>query len=327
MGFKFKPGVVQSPGDPRDYIYRAIVKAEKLPVKFSRRGEYGPIRDQGRYGSCVGFASAAVKDNQESRNYSETIVTSPLFIYATCKKMDGIPNTEGTYPRVAMKVLEKYGVCLEEKFPYSKMRWPKIPQIPEEAKKEAEEFRIGAYSRVQTIDEVKQAVVREGPVLGAVLVCDNFQSPDTGGFIEMPKGKVLGGHAICVIGYDDNLKHKKHTGFFEVRNSWGKSWGDKGYCWIPYDFFESRADTGMPYWFESWSSVDIILPPKAAKEIIMWIDKENILVDGKEINLDQPPVIDRKTNRPLVPLRFISERLGYMVKWYSKEKKIRIWKP
>jgi len=319
----FKPGVIQSPGDPRDFIYRAIVKAEKLPAQFSRRDEYGPVRDQGRYGACVGFASAAVKDNQESRNYSEIIVTSPLFIYATCKKMDGIPNTEGTYPRVAMKVLKSTGVCEEKDFPYSRMEWPNIPKPDSQLSDKAGKFKIGAYARVQTIDEVKQAIVRDGPVLAGVLVCENFLTPDNG-YIDLPEGKVLGGHAICVIGYNDTMSNGKHIGFFEVRNSWGKSWGDKGYCWIPYDFFESRADTGMSYWFESWSSVDIILPPPTAKEVILWIDKEIALVDGKEVYLDQPPVIDRKTDRTLIPLRFLSERMGYLVQWDGSERKITL---
>ncbi|NIQ16155.1 MAG: peptidase, partial [Candidatus Dadabacteria bacterium] len=39
-----------------------------------------------------------------------------------------------------------------------------------------------------------------------------------------------GGHAIMVVGYDDNKQR------FIVRNSWGRRWGDKGCCYMPYAF-------------------------------------------------------------------------------------------
>ena len=43
------------------------------------------------------------------------------------------------------------------------------------------------------------------------------------------------GHALCVIGYDDN----KYGGAFEVINSWGKRWANNGFVWIRYtDFVE-----------------------------------------------------------------------------------------
>jgi hypothetical protein len=41
------------------------------------------------------------------------------------------------------------------------------------------------------------------------------------------------GHALCVIGYDDN----KYGGAFEVINSWGSRWGNDGFIWIRYNDF------------------------------------------------------------------------------------------
>ena len=39
-----------------------------------------------------------------------------------------------------------------------------------------------------------------------------------------------GGHAMCIIAYDDN----KFDGAFLVQNSWGEDWGKDGYFWLPY---------------------------------------------------------------------------------------------
>ena len=35
-------------------------------------------------------------------------------------------------------------------------------------------------------------------------------------------------HAVCVVGYDDRQKS------FLLMNSWGKGWGLRGFCWVPY---------------------------------------------------------------------------------------------
>jgi hypothetical protein len=47
-----------------------------------------------------------------------------------------------------------------------------------------------------------------------------------------------GGHAMCVVGYDDN----KYGGAFEVQNSWGTNWAKNGYIWIRYQDFALFVD-------------------------------------------------------------------------------------
>jgi len=53
---------------------------------------------------------------------------------------------------------------------------------------------------------------------------------------------MMGGHAVCAVGYDDskvivNPSNKKSSkGALLIRNSWGSSWGDNGYGWLPYDY-------------------------------------------------------------------------------------------
>jgi len=45
----------------------------------------------------------------------------------------------------------------------------------------------------------------------------------------------FGGHALCVIGYDDYKDEK--NGAFQIMNSWGEEWGKKGIFWISYNDF------------------------------------------------------------------------------------------
>jgi C1A family cysteine protease len=55
--------------------------------------------------------------------------------------------------------------------------------------------------------------------------------------------KIVGGHAIVAVGYDDSMKIKnanpgavETTGALLIRNSWGTGWGSSGYGWLPYEY-------------------------------------------------------------------------------------------
>jgi C1A family cysteine protease len=63
------------------------------------------------------------------------------------------------------------------------------------------------------------------------------------GKVPMPKKteKMLGGHAVLAVGYDDTKK------VFIVRNSWGSGWGDKGHFYMPYSYITNQ-DLAADFW-------------------------------------------------------------------------------
>lgn len=58
--------------------------------------------------------------------------------------------------------------------------------------------------------------------------------------------------------------------------------------------------------------------------ITMWIGKDYMSVDGRQVTLDQAPQIVKETGRTLVPVRAIAEAFGAKVEWDEKAKKITI---
>ncbi|WP_010244137.1 copper amine oxidase N-terminal domain-containing protein [Acetivibrio cellulolyticus] len=62
----------------------------------------------------------------------------------------------------------------------------------------------------------------------------------------------------------------------------------------------------------------------AGTTVVLQVNSTTATINGKSTTLDVPPYVDPSSNRTLVPLRFISESLGYIVIWNGQNKSIEI---
>lgn len=322
-------GYIPSPPDKRDFQFRVFAGAQPLPKAFIRKDEMPAVRDQGSLGTCVGHAMWAIKEWQERQQGDNPVGgLSPRFIYQMAKQFDGIPNLAGTYPRVAFQVTKDYGDCAERDFPYSELKSDKnLPMPPQDVIEKAKPFKISAYARINTLDELKRAIVEQGPVMIGLYVTDSFVYANK--FIPKPEGFLRGGHAIVACGYDDNIRLGNYVGGVLIMNSWGTSWADGGYCWIPYaawlEPWWMDIEWGWKFIDEMWVSVDLPFDLTSAKHIIMKIGDKKVYVDGEYIEIDIPPTIIQ--DRTLVPIRFVAERMGYIVNWQDGTRIVELRKP
>lgn len=325
----YKLGALPSPWDPRDYQYnrlRVASKPAQLPRKTNYKANMPPPFNQGKLGTCVAAATAwgpkAMQEVSQGDYPAEGL--SVAYLYRWCKQLDDVPEKPGTYPRVAMEVLQKHGVVPEINFPYADLMDDKnLPAPPANLSKQAEHYKIKTYAQVVAPDDedyaariniLRQAIAQEGPILAALLVYESFLDVGPPNYI-IPKaqGYLLGGHAVCLCDYDDDKQA------FLLRNTWGESWGDKGYAWLPYDWVISYTDpTGaghrMYFFTEAWTSVDIVVP-RRAKKVVFKPGKNTVTVDGVEILLDQEPFIVPETGRMMIPVRAFGNNAGYLVKY------------
>jgi len=324
--------------DARDYnIFQlfacAGIAADSEPKEIDYRPMMPDVFDQGQRGSCVACADAwTLKTYHElaQSDYPEGGL-SAAFLYSMCKQVDGLPSTEGTSIKAAMQILQKYGVCTEKVMPYSTLASlpeGKVPSVSDDAKANAETYKIASYARIcaRTDANRSQALaamrlaLKAGPFVMALLVCENFE-PDADGNLPLPNGTIRGGHAVGIVG-DQPEKNR-----LILRNSWGTGWGENGYAYLPYEWLTTKnVDSGW-YVYEAWTGTDIIIAPVGCKEGFLWLDKTVALVDGVEVKLDCAPVTDPETNRILVPFRFISQNMGYVVEWLPENPtQIRFYK-
>ena len=82
--------------------------------------------------------------------------------------------------------------------------------------------------------------------IAGVMVHERFMDAP-GGIIPMPDPgcEFLGGHAICIVGFD------RRDRMFKFTNSWGTQWGDHGFGHIGYATFQALL-------MDAWGMVDAI---------------------------------------------------------------------
>lgn len=94
---------------------------------------------------------------------------------------------------------------------------------------------------------IRETLAQELPAMFGFTVYESIQRAQDGRIPYPKRGeKVLGGHAVLCVGYDDALAIGNSVGAFLIRNSWGEEWGEKGYGWLPYDYL--RAGLAQDWW-------------------------------------------------------------------------------
>jgi len=227
--------------DTRDYRYQVTSKVS--PNFVDLRSHCSPIENQGTLGSCTGQSIAGAIELLNKRNGKPTDV-SRLFIYYYERLMMGTVNYDsGAYIRDGIKATNHYGVSLESYWPYNIRKFRQEPI--NEAKIDALHRKVTRYERVNDFNGCIDALTNGYPVVMGFYVYDSFMSKNVArtGIMPYPntkREKLLGGHAVLLVGYDNRKK------VFIARNSWGTNWGDKGYFYMPFDIV--KPNMSSDYW-------------------------------------------------------------------------------
>ncbi len=221
--------------DHRDKLYSKykMVALEKLLSRVDLRPNDSPIQNQGQLGSCTANALAGNLDYLKKQALKKVFDFSRLFIYYNERVIEHTTNTDsGAMLRDGIKTLVKLGVCPEVEWPYFIDEFTQEP--PAKAYTDALNYQITSYYRLVNISEMKHTLSLGFPFVFGFSVYESFESSQVAktGIVPFPEKneRLLGGHAVMVVGYDDSKEQ------FLIRNSWGTSWGIKGYCLMPYEY-------------------------------------------------------------------------------------------
>jgi C1A family cysteine protease len=222
--------------DHRDFLYAApVVHIAKLPAKVDLRPHCSPVYDQGALGSCTANAiGGAMQFERHKQKLKPDFVPSRLFIYYNERVMENsVDSDAGAQIRDGIKSIANQGDCPETEWPYNIAKFTTKPN--HECYQDAVKYKAVQYQRVpQILNQMKGCLASGYPFVFGFSVYTEFES-DTAAktgeiFMPGPKERLLGGHAVVAVGYDDSTQR------FIVRNSWGDWWGIKGYFTMPYSY-------------------------------------------------------------------------------------------
>ena len=222
-----------------------------LPASVDLRPWCSPIENQGSLGSCTANAGAGIVEYFERRAFGKHIDASRLFLYKATRNMLHWTGDTGAFLRSTMGALALFGVPPEEYWQYVVADYDKEP--PAFCYAFAQNYQAISYYRLDPpgtasdtlLNKIKTNLGGGLPSIFGFTVYGSYTQAAATGKIPYPTPgeKIIGGHAVVAVGYDDSMKIKNTNpsavetkGALLIRNSWGTGWGSSGYGFLPYKY-------------------------------------------------------------------------------------------
>lgn len=237
--------------DPKEFekakIYEPLADDPSRPALPERANlqRFAPsVGNQGEQGSCVAWSSAyaarTILESARTGNDGENLKFSPAFLY----NQIGLEGCQGSYIIRAMEFMTKRGSVPYNDFQYDEQDCSRQPD--QRLMSDAQQFKMHGFNRLSLGDRndaidmhaIKENLAHGAPVVIGMMVGQSFMQSMKGQDVWEPESgdenmMGFGGHAMCVVGYDDN----KYGGAFLLMNSWGTDWGNNGFAWVNYSDF------------------------------------------------------------------------------------------
>ena len=198
-----------------------------LPSSVDLRSKMPPVYDQGQLGSCTSNALGCALEYDDKNAF----MPSRLFLYYNERAIEHTTNTDsGALISDGVRSLQLQGCCPETMWPYVINKFAVKP--PASCYTAALKTKaLAAHNVPQDVTSMKTCLSSGFPIIVGIAVYESFESQNVAqtGIVPMPSPneQCLGGHAVLVVGYTSNNQ-------WIMRNSWGTSWGAKGYFYLPF---------------------------------------------------------------------------------------------
>jgi C1A family cysteine protease len=211
----------------------ALLRVNKasLPtsVDWTKKGAVTPVKNQGQCGSCWAFSATGAVEGAHAIKTGKLISVSDQQL-VDCSGSYGNQGCNGGLMDSAFKyIIQNGGVCAEADYPYT---------ASDDSCKSSQCKSVasidGFYDVPVNNEDALQAAVAKQPVAVAIQAdqtCFQFYSS---GVLTCTCGSQLN-HGVLAVGYGN----EGGLDFWNVKNSWGNTWGLNGYIKL-----ERGANTG-----------------------------------------------------------------------------------
>ena len=247
-------------------LIQSLDPTNAAPTNFSQVKQYlflpsvvdlsywcSEIEDQGSLNSCTALAGVALLEYFTNRSNGRYTDASSLFLYKATRDLMDLSGDVGASVRETMKAIALFGIPPEQYWQYDEAKVDEEP--PSFCYSFAQNYQALKYFRLDyagiskevLLAQIKVVIATSFPcIFGFTIYTSAYETANQRyGLIPFPdykKDRVVGGHSVVAVGYDDYKKIERKDrsepseGAFLIRNSFGDEWGDGGYGWLPYDY-------------------------------------------------------------------------------------------
>jgi hypothetical protein len=253
------------------------------------------ISDRIRIHSFIGTHTTQFKENRWTETILSKSITKPLskmldyvlgnfttynnispFTFAAC---DICEVAKAIDPVVSQYLRDTENLCnhccdggiIQYAFVYTMVHGCiSIGEDPDPWKYDCSEWGGAPYYRVKSVyniagqDNIKAEIMNNGPAVCGFEVLSTFgydEGKITGTDIFGPYGSVIGGHAVCIMGWGQQSVGGYIIDYWLCRNSWGPVWNTNGYfkiqmgtcgieddVWgaVPFEVYDTRKGKSEP---------------------------------------------------------------------------------
>lgn len=202
-----------------------------------------PVKDQGKCGSCYSFSSISVLEalvNRASIATHHMPVHIPLSVgeIVDCSYVTGDHGCDGGWPVAVFAYIKMHGVCPAKQYKYK----PAYEFCRLNACSREERQYIHSYGIIKPSShrDLATALDIHGPLVVGV-DASNLHLYTSGLFTNCSSTPDIN-HAVALVG----LVEKNGTLAFKIQNSWGTSFGEDGFFYVPYHGLDTlKNDCGL----------------------------------------------------------------------------------
>jgi fibronectin type 3 domain-containing protein len=242
-------GLIDDTGDLATSIPEAVtLDSTKLPPRHDLSSQLPQSYPQGDLASSVGFALGyVIKSYTENRKLAnpkslsklavsnpdnQAVFYSPTYIY----NATNLGKDQGGSVLQGLILLSSHGILNWNDLPYNVNDYRDRSYL---GNAKSLKQRIAGFQRIPTnnLNQIKAYLLEGHPLPTSILFFKGYSEYGSSDIIKKPSGAFMGAQAVVLAGYDDSKKA------FKFLNSWGPGWGDNGYGWIDYTYFQRTSQS------------------------------------------------------------------------------------